>query len=401
MTLFDPIAGRSFETLGDTYSRTLIGDLLDGKMSTSARRWLELQGSLNIFGGLMHKTKVSVTDENGVTKVVPYYKAFVIKDGQIRTVPGIESGYKIDLDSDGKVVFGPDALALQKLAHNTAIKWNGAFAKQDNPLIARYTLAKLMLFLKKFYIPAIVKNLGFSVGTSKKDSLLPTVKKRMNWSTGVAEYGHQIAGLSVLKTTLLSGGRNIPHMTASERKGFAYLVATLAMSYVILPYVKGLVNFLYPDDDDREKVDYAKMRSRSGYYDGLKPITVDEDKYGFNTTGFLMNHLAHISTKANDEFNSVNLLHFTGVNEMSKMLGNQSVSLTQNVGVVREALLMIANEKSAEHSDTKGPFFYEQEGYENGKYIALLAKFGFGINHKNFAPTENLEQYVKTKAFGQ
>jgi hypothetical protein len=38
MTLFDPIAGRSFETLGDTYSRTLIGDLLDGKMSTSARR---------------------------------------------------------------------------------------------------------------------------------------------------------------------------------------------------------------------------------------------------------------------------------------------------------------------------------------------------------------------------
>jgi hypothetical protein len=402
--LFDAISGRAADTMGDSLSRTYVADLLDGKLTQNARHWMELQGTLQNFGGLMYKKKVSITDANG-TRTVPYIKAFELDaDGKIKTKDGIEAGYEVSYDKDGKIQLGEKMLNQKHYMQSVIMKWNGAFAKKDAPLIGRWILAKQMLFLKKHVIPIASKQYAFEMGTRR--GVLPSIKKRMNWNTGVAEYGHWTGTLMLLKETIMQYGTNLPSMTAKEIKSAAFVFFQLFIGGVVLPYLWRLLTPTYvdPDDpDEREKVDYKAMNHRSGWYDqGLfgkdgYGLYEDQDYYEFQLDGYLLNMLSMTTTKLKDEYNAVNWLgHPDGISDLFGQSTSQSISAKQTLSYYLNAIKMMTGESPSTPSRDGGPYFFQQEGYQNGNILKLLFRF-HGFNGKMIDPTRTQQGYEQVK----
>jgi len=379
--------------MGDTLSRTYIGDMLDGKSSQNIRHWLELQGSLQNFGGMMYEKQVKITDANGNTKEIPYINAFELVNGRVQTKEGVEEQYAVSYKEDGSPVQGK-GFSEQKLhMQNVIMKWNGAFARKDQALIGRYVIAKQMMFLKKHVIPIASKQYSFGLGMSRH-SWLPSIRKRMNWSTGEAEWGHTVSTLMVVKDLLENyrNPRTIMYLTKSQLKGVFYTMVQIGMGVLIYHLWKLLTpTWIDGDDDDREKTNWAAMETRSGWYDGGifgkdgLGLIRDQPGYEFNRQdptiegteyGFLMNHISMITAKLQDEYNSVNwLAHSSGWNDLLNQTTSQSISLTQSAALFSEAVALLNGSRSTTPSQDAGPFFFQEEGYRGGNYLRLLFKY--------------------------
>lgn len=397
--IFDAIGGRNIATMGDSLSRTFVGDVLDGKNAQNLRSWLELQGTIQNFAAMMYKKKVKITDKNG-TREIPYIKAFEIEDGRIRTKEGIEAGYEISYNDQGEIQLGEKMIDHKLHMQNVIMKWNGAFAKKDTPLIGRWVLAKQMLFLKKHVIPLASKQYAFGRATPTKNQLF-ALKKRMNWTTGTAEFGHTVTTLRVLRDIVSSLGTNIPNMTKSEIISTLFTVHQLVLGYIFLPMLYKLLTPRYKDadDDDREKTDFKQMKDRSGWYDeGLFGkdgfgLVKDEEKYDFHLDGYLMNTFSMISLKMMDEYNAVNWLgHPTGLRDAVSQSTSQSISMTQTLKYLTDALDIASGDASLTPKRTTGPYFFEQEGFERGNLYRLVFRF-YGMNGKILNPTGTEQKY--------
>lgn len=402
--VFDAIAGRNIDTIGDSLSRTYIGDVLDGKLAQNARHWLEMQGTLQNFAAMMYKKKVKITDKNG-TREIPYIKAFEMEDGRIRTKEGIEAGYEITYDAEGNIQLGQKMIDHKLYMQNVIMKWNGAFAKKDAPLIGRWVLGKQMLFLKKHVIPLASKQYSFGMGTPTKAGL-PSLRKRMNWATGTAEFGHSVTTLRVVRDMVTSLGTNLPSLTKSEIKSVLFTINQIVLGYILLPMLWRMLTPTYvdPDDpDEREKTDFKAMRARSGWYDGgffgkngLDMVT-DEDYYEFNAKGYMLNTLSMISLKMMDEYNAVNWLgHPDGIEDLFTQSTSQSISMTQTLKYYKDLLNMMTGDAPKTPSRTTGPYFFEREGYENGNLYRLLFRF-YGMNGKVLNPTGTEQKYEQAQ----
>ena len=109
-------------TMGDSLSRTYLGDALEGKASQKARKWLELQGTLQNFGAMMHKQKVTITDKNGNVKTIPYINAFELVDGLIQTKEGVQAEFAVTYDKDGNAKLGQKFLDQRLYMQNVIMK---------------------------------------------------------------------------------------------------------------------------------------------------------------------------------------------------------------------------------------------------------------------------------------
>jgi hypothetical protein len=392
--IFDAITGRNIETLGDSLSRTYVGDVLEGKLPQNARKWMEMQGTVQNFAAMMYKKMVTITDKNGVSKQVPYIKAFELnEDGRIKTKDGIEAGYEITYDAEGNVQLGQKMIDQKLHMQNVIMKWNGAFSQKDAPLIGRFLLAKQFLFLKKHVIPIASKQYSFG-------GKIGAPVKRMNWTTGTAEYGHSIQTVRYLQDFIsnLSVGK-ISAMTKSEKKGFLFTLMSLIIGYIALPMLRGVLTPTFRDEDDREKINFAKMNARSGWYDGGLfgkdglGITADQDSYTFHIQGYILNMLSMMSTKLTDEYTSVQWgLHPDGFIDFTGQTTSQSISMSQTLKMAKDLVAMLRGDAPTSPSRNAGPYFFEQEGYEKGNYYRLLFRF-FGLNDKILHPTGTQQSY--------
>lgn len=393
--LFDPAGGRSGETMGDNLSRTFVGDMLDLKFLQNGRKWMELEGTVQNFAALMHNKKVKITTSNGSTKTIPYLNAFELVDGKLQTKKGVESDYALSYDSEGKPVVG-DGLLKQRLHIQQVIAtWNGTFAKKDSSGLERYVLGKQMTFLRKHLIPMVVKNIGFSVGSNGNFA-----KKRMNWTTQKAEYGHFISTLKTLKNTLQSGLTNIPYMTKQELISLAYVVNYIAVGHFLLPYLQGLVTMMKPgddDDDDDEKVSYTSMKLRSGNLEDEDHVITTQDGYDFDRDGFLLNQTALLMAQTKDEYNSLNFASWDGVKDNVRNLNPSPIMLAIQTKAIIKVINLSTGSANTEYTEREnGPYFFHEKGFENGKlYDALFDMVG--LNGKNLAPVEALESYNQFK----
>jgi len=394
--LFDPIGGRTMETMGDNLSRTVIGDMFDLKFLQNGRKWLELQGGLQNFGALMNNKKVAIT-QNGKTKMIPYLNAFELVDGRLQSKKGLDPGYAISYDSEGKLIAGQKLIDERLRMQQIIATWNGTFAKKDSSLIERNIIAKQLIALRKHFIPMTAKNYAFSVGTHGN-----IVKKRMNWTTGKVEYGHFTSTLKTLTEVLTTFGRSVPTLTKEEIVSMTYVTGYLVVGTLLLPLITNMLTiFKAKDDDDDEdlpkKLDYRAMKARSGYLsfddDG---ITV-EDKYDFHLDGFLLNHAGLIMSQTTDEFNSMNMFTYHGFKEFAKTTNPNAINLTIQINLALKLLAYETNQKSDTYTKDSGPYFFQQGGYKSGKtYDALFDLVG--INGKNLDPVKGREDYESFKA---
>ena len=414
LNTFDPISGRTDEIIGDSMTRTLIGDVLQGKLAQSSRKWMELEGTIQNFGALMHHKKISITDENGNVKEIPYLDSFELVDGLVQSKKGVDPYYAIGYDSEGNFKAGEGFYEQRNYMQNVIMKWNGAFAKKDASLLSRYVLAKQLLFLKKHVIPLASKQYSFALGTWKKGEL-PQLKKRMNWTTGTAEFGHTVTTLRFVRDLLSFQIGRFPTMTKQEMKSIFFTMHQIVIGYIVLPYLYRLLTPLGVGDDDEEEKegpDFAAMKDRSGYFEGM--FTVDQDYYSFEKEGYLLNMLSMVSLKLKDEYNSVNWLgHPSGMADALSQGTSQSIGFVQTFKFYKDAIAMISGDKRSIPGKTTGPYFFQEEGYSyemgipgietgyngidvGGNMIELLFKWN-GVNSKMIDPTGTQQAYISAK----
>ena len=94
--VFDPVQDRFEDQFGKGISRTLAKDAAGMTWLYSFRKWVEIQATLQLFGGMMYKQQVRITLPDGSTKEIPYIKAFETVDGQIRLKDGIDKRYGLE-----------------------------------------------------------------------------------------------------------------------------------------------------------------------------------------------------------------------------------------------------------------------------------------------------------------
>jgi hypothetical protein len=413
VNFFDAISGRAMETLGDNLSRTIMGDAIEGKSPQKIRKWLEMQGTIQNFAALMYNKKVTITDANG-TREIPYMNAFELNaEGNLQTKEGVEADYAVTFDANGEVQMGKKVAEQKEYMQNVIMKINGAFSKQDTPLIARNVFFKQMLFLKKHVIPLGVKSYQFSRGFNEQGGF--QLKKRVNYTTGKSYYGYHIQTARYIQDFLRSGlNGHFLKWTKAERAAFLFTAAQMVIGYYLLPMLYNSLTFFWTDPDDpdeREKVNYNAMKTRSGYFEAL--FTEDQDGYHFDAKGFALNAMSYISRKTMDEYNSVNLFHPAGFVEYLTHGTSQSVSAVQTLKFMYDVVGMVTGTKSSTPKQTTGPYWFQQKDaqYEfgleydergaiindpwltvGGKWFETMFDF-VGANSKVIAPVETQQAY--------
>ena len=91
--VFDPVQDRFQDQFGEGISRTLSKDAAGMSWLYSFRKWVEIQATLQLFGGMMYKKEIMQTMPDGSKKPMAYIKAFETIDGQIQLKKGIDVRY--------------------------------------------------------------------------------------------------------------------------------------------------------------------------------------------------------------------------------------------------------------------------------------------------------------------
>lgn len=91
MEIFDPSQDRFADKFGEGLSRTKLSDTVSGSWLYSPRKWMELQATTQIFGGMMYKQKVMQKLSDGTMKQINYMEAWEVdENNQIRLKSGID-----------------------------------------------------------------------------------------------------------------------------------------------------------------------------------------------------------------------------------------------------------------------------------------------------------------------
>jgi hypothetical protein len=89
--IFDPSQDRFGDKFGEGLSRTMLKDAADITWLFSFRKWVELQATLQIFGGMMHRQKVTQVLSDGTKKSLDYIDAWEKNsEGQIKLKEGVD-----------------------------------------------------------------------------------------------------------------------------------------------------------------------------------------------------------------------------------------------------------------------------------------------------------------------
>jgi len=387
--IFDPAGGRSMETMGDSLSRTYLGDTLELKFLQKGRKWQDLQGALQNFAGLMNNKKVTITDSSGNTKTVSYLNAFELVDGRVQSKAGLDPEYALSYDSNGEVVLGKKLIEQRLKMQQIIMTWNGAFAKKDAPLVTRNIFIKQLFFIKQHLVPISVKNYGFSIGKNYG------IKKRMNWLTGEAEYGHFISTYKSLIYMLRTGFKSIPHMTRQELVSFAFVINYIVIGSIILPMLQGLISILKPGDDgddEEDEFDYKQMKYRSGHA-GTGEYGTLEDKFDFELDGYFLNQATLLLKQTKDEYESMNLFTTTGARGYINAFDPDAVAVKMYAGTALKLVQYLSGDEKDEYQRTNGPYFFQEAGYEHGKLYDVMFDL-VGINGKMIDPVKALQDHT-------
>lgn len=148
--LFDPIEGNYAENVGHEGTDSVKTDMVGLKFMLAPQKFGEIQAQGSAWLAMMKHTRVPLT-ENGVTTMIPYSQAWTLVDGVVRLKPGIPQEW----DRTGE-----EFLKFKAKVHKINELLQGAYAKLNQPEAQRYTLMKLLLFMRKFFLPAFVNRFG-------------------------------------------------------------------------------------------------------------------------------------------------------------------------------------------------------------------------------------------------
>lgn len=276
--LFDPMGFYS-QKAGTNFSKTATRDFLDLKFIMSLQKFGEINVQSSSWLAMMINQKVEYIDPNTKEQsIIPYMKAWEMRDGVIKLKEGVDKKW----DKDGK-----SFLQFVMRVHKVNELNQGAYSEESQPEIHRYTLGKLFLFMRKFYIPGIVNRVA---------------PKRFNFGLSGFREGYWIPMFSAMKSIFTGQVKsrdefNILYSPAERR---AMLRTFGEIGFIIM--MGAMIKLLGYDDDDDDK--YEKLEKNS----------------------FIHNFLLYQIMMIKSEAETFLPVYGMGINESVRLLGTPTIA---------------------------------------------------------------------------
>lgn len=236
--IFDPVEGKFGENIGAEGNASKIRDFVDFKWSTSPQKFGEINAQGSAWLAMMRHQKVPQTINEKTTEI-PYSQAWELRDGLVQLKIGIPEEW-------GRT--GEKFLAFKAKVHKVNELLQGAYAPLNQPEAQRYTLLKLLLFMRKYFAPGLVNRFGiknpnvplgqfregyyitwakafkaqvkYMVGKTKDWHLYSEEEKRAVWRTWV-EMGYSMFFLAFITLVMGFGADDDDRFKKLERKNWA------------------------------------------------------------------------------------------------------------------------------------------------------------------------------------
>jgi hypothetical protein len=353
LEIYDPSQGRTEEKFGESISRTMLRDAASGSWMYNFRKWVELQATFQIFGGMMNNktvTRFKGTERETEIKMID---AWELQDGKIQLKEGIDPEEGVTYDKDGNLVFGKKFSAYKNKIHMVMNNLQGAYAKFDQPEAQRYLGFRMFSYLRKYFTPMVMNRFGHT-GSLIKGTAAP----RFNAGLGEGHTGYYVQTLKWAANVLKTGGSALP-FTQPEEKAAIIRTATEIIGLMSISFLMGVLFGWDPDDEER----FEKLRQKSG---PLPFWGTGESDRDFNLRGYLENHALFLLMNVRAENNQFIPLPGLGLQDYASMLDLKSVAfgptVNQYINVTNDLLSLASGDERAYYKRDAGPYVWQQEG---------------------------------------
>ena len=231
--LFDPVQGRFSEHLGKEFGDDVVRDALNLRFFTAGQNFGEIEAQGTAWLAMMKNTFVDVVQPDGTIKKIRYDQVWTLVDNVITTIPGVPEEYQIG---------GSEFLTFKMKMLKVNELLQGAYAKLNQPELARYTTGKLAQFMRKYFTPGLMNSFA---------------KTRSNVALGDLRTGYLREGLFALADIVTNFGKNFHLMSEAEKRSMYRTLAAAGYSVMFMT----LLAMLGFDDDDPDR--FKKLKHNS------------------------------------------------------------------------------------------------------------------------------------------
>jgi len=381
---FDPSQGRVEEKFGEGMSRSLLKDTASMSWLYNFRKWVELQATLQIFGGMMYHQKVKINEGTPEEKTIAYMDAWETIDGQIQLKKGVDPKWGITFNDAGEIQIGAEFSRKKNEIHQVMNNLQGAYSKFDQPEAQRYLAFRFLSYLRRYFTTMTMNRFGFSGKWSKP-------QPRLNVGAGDFQKGYYVEFLGTVKRAITSLGRDLAFMTPEEKRAALKVMSEVAM-LVATNMLMGLLFGWDPDDDDK----FAKLRERSG---ALPFLFAGDENEEFNTLGFMENHALFLLMNIRAENEQFLPLPGYGLDDYTAMLDLKSIAFGPTVKtytqLFEDGINIISGSDKAYYKRRIGPYSFQQEG--GSKFWAHFART-LGMTGSSLDPAKAIKGFQSVQA---
>ena len=376
--IFDAIQGRNEEKFGESASRSLKRDTMNLTWRMSTRKWLESQATLQIFGSIMHYTKV---EQNG--KMIRYVDAFEIDPATktIRLKEGIDQKW-----APGNIAF----TNIKKRVHEVSGFLQGLYSNEEQGIINRNLAFRSLGALKKYFYKMFMHRFAASnLSILDRDNFLKP-QERLNLATGETHMGYYWQNMLTLKEIVATGGKHAAFMNKDEKRALKIGAFELLKVYALHLAQMLIFASFGTDEDDKEK--WSKIKNQTGALP--TPFTNEEWADEFNLSGWSRAHLLLLIM--NIEGEATHFIPGYGTQQTYDVLTMaDNIAMTASYKAIIEMMTIAyytlsGNEKAYYKRDTGG---LKAKEADTNKLVYKMMKMG-GVSGKLADPvTATKNQY--------
>ena len=378
MLLFDPGQGVFEKFLKQQFGRSLAGDAAGLSFFTSPRQFLDLEVQTELLSGMLHHQRVMQTI-NGVSTELRYIDAWEIRNGQIELKEGIDKEWAQGGDKFNQ---------FKNRSHELNNRLVGTYAKMDQPEVMRYSVGRLVFFLKRYFISMAMNRFA---------------KARTSNALGTVSTGYYTSTLQA--AAKLARTRSFGSITSEEKINAKKFAADAALQMLMSYVLVSVFSWFGAEDPDK----YKKMKERSGALN-------EED---FKLDGWIFNHtlVAVLATLSETEtFGVLNPVEYNAKKgEWNFSFGRKSLkqagSTLKNMGdpnglwnttgqkmfdAYSNFALYLEDKDNAYWKKDTGPYWFQKSG-EPKFWKDIFSIFGFTGTQVSPAEAAEKEMYKQRR----
>lgn len=380
--VFDAIQGRFEEKFGESISRSFMRDAANLTWTTSHRKWLETEATLQLFSAIMHSTKVEQTID-GKTKKIKYIDAWEI-DPETNTVKlkeGIDKSWDINGENFNRVKFKN---------HEVSNLLQGAYADFDQPMVNRHILWRLVSSMRKYFTKMFLHRYGHS------GSFL-NPEERYNLPTNDMHMGFYMRNISWIRKMIDTRGGHLMYTTKEEMRAMKMGLLEIAKIQLLTLAYMWLWGW---DEDDPDKWKKRKGEMSTGAFfegSGALPwfgLTDEEWTENFNVRGWMGNQLLLLAMHVEAENEHFIPWPGYGLKDLASLFTESSVASGPSIGTLLtffyDIVYTMEGEDSVIYKKDTGALTTQQEG--RNKFWRHFQKM-WGIKGKWEDPVTSLKNF--------